>query len=182
MLYIMRHGRTDWNVRHKLQGRTDTPLNDEGRMMAEKIREQYADIHFDICYSSPLARAKETAEIFMSGRNVPVYTDDRLIEMGFGIYEGIENSYVIKDCPINTLFKKPEDYVTVEGGESFEELFTRTGSFIDDVVMPQVRDGKDILIVGHGAMNCSIIAKFRETPLDRFWDGMTDNCQVIKLI
>ena len=34
MLYIMRHGRTDWNVRHKLQGRTDIPLNDEGRMMA----------------------------------------------------------------------------------------------------------------------------------------------------
>lgn len=156
MLYIMRHGRTDWNVRHKLQGRTDIPLNDEGRMMA--------------------------AEIFLKGRNVPVYTDDRLVEMGFGVYEGIENSFAIDDCPINTLFKKPEKYVTVEGGESFEELFARTGEFIDNVVMPQVNSGKDILIVGHGAMNCSIIAKFRGTPLDKFWDGMTDNCQVVKLI
>ena len=127
MLYIMRHGRTDWNVRHKLQGRTDIPLNDEGRMMAAEAGEKYADIHFDECYSSPLARAKETAEIFLKGRGVPVYTDDRLVEMGFGIYEGIENSFAIKDCPINSLFKNPEDYVTVEGGESFEQLFARTG-------------------------------------------------------
>lgn len=102
--------------------------------------------------------------------------------MGFGIYEGIENSFAIKDCPINSLFKNPEDYVTVEGGESFEQLFARTGEFIDNVVMPQVNSGKDILIVGHGAMNCSIIAKFRGTPLDKFWYGMTDNCQVVKLI
>ena len=164
MLYIMRHGRTDWNVRHKLQGRTDIPLNDEGRMMAAEAGKQYSDIHFDICYSSPL------------------FTDDRLVEMGFGVYEGIENSFAIDDCPINTLFKKPEKYVTVEGGESFEELFARTGEFIDNVVMPQVNSGKDILIVGHGAMNCSIIAKFRGTPLDKFWDGMTDNCQVVRLI
>ena len=182
MLYIMRHGRTDWNVRHKLQGRTDIPLNDEGRMMAAEAGKRYADIHFDICYSSPLARARETAEIFMKGRNVPVCTDDRLIEMGFGVYEGIENSFVIDDSPINTLFKKPEEYVTVEGGESFEELFARTGDFVDNVVMPQVHEGKDILIVGHGAMNCSIIAKFKNTPLKDFWDGMTDNCQVVKLI
>ena len=116
--------------------------------MAAEAGKQYSDIHIDICYSSPLERAKETAEIFLKGRNVPVYTDDRLVEMGFGVYEGIENSFAIDDCPINTLFKKPEKYVTVEGGESFEELFARTGEFIDNVVMPQVNKGKDILIVG----------------------------------
>ena len=100
MLYIMRHGRTDWNVRHKLQGRTDIPLNDEGRMMAAEAGKQYSDIHFDECYSSPLARAKETAEIFLKGRGVPVYTDDRLVEMGFGVYEGIENSFAIDDLSL----------------------------------------------------------------------------------
>lgn len=136
MLYIMRHGKTDWNACHKLQGRTDIPLNDEGRMMAAEAGKKYADIHFDICYSSPLVRAKETAEIFMQGRDVPVYTDDRLIEMGFGIYEGIENSFAIDDCPINALFKKPEKYVTVEGGESFEELFARNHRLVLGGVFP----------------------------------------------
>ena len=78
MLYIMRHGRTDWNVRHKLQGRTDIPLNEEGRRMAEKAGEEYRDVPLDICYSSPLVRARETAEIVLSGRNIPILTDDRL--------------------------------------------------------------------------------------------------------
>lgn len=97
----MRHGKTDWNAKHKLQGRTDIPLNDEGREMAEKAREEYKDIHFDVCYCSPLIRAKETAEIVLQGRNIPLITDERLQEMSFGVYEGTENSFAIPDCPIN---------------------------------------------------------------------------------
>ena len=47
-LYIMRHGKTDWNEKHKIQGRTDIPLNDEGRKMAAAAAEEYKDIHFDM--------------------------------------------------------------------------------------------------------------------------------------
>ena len=65
MLYIMRHGRTDWNDMHKLQGRTDIPLNSCGREMAEKAAEEYKDVPLDICFCSPLIRAKETAEIVL---------------------------------------------------------------------------------------------------------------------
>ena len=93
MLYIMRHGRTDWNDRHKLQGRTDVPLNEEGRRMAEKAAEEYRDIPLDVCWCSPLIRARETAEIVLRGRDVPILTDDRLREMSFGDYEGQENSF-----------------------------------------------------------------------------------------
>ena len=62
MLYIMRHGKTDWNAKHKLQGHADIPLNEEGRQMAEKAGEEYDGPVFDVCYCSPLVRAKETAE------------------------------------------------------------------------------------------------------------------------
>ena len=48
MLYIMRHGKTDWNIQHKLQGRTDIPLNEEGRQMAKQAREDYLNIPIDI--------------------------------------------------------------------------------------------------------------------------------------
>ena len=65
MLYIMRHGKTQWNALHKLQGRTDIPLNEEGRKMAEEAREEYKDVALDICYCSPLCRAYETAEIVL---------------------------------------------------------------------------------------------------------------------
>ena len=72
----MRHGKTDWNAKHKLQGRTDIPLNEEGIQMAEQAKEKYKDVNFDICYCSPLVRQKQTAEIVLEGRNIPIVYDD----------------------------------------------------------------------------------------------------------
>ena len=183
MLYIMRHGKTDWNKRHKIQGRTDIPLNDEGRKMAEEAREEYKGIHFDVCYCSPMIRARETAEIFLKGRDIPIIFDERLVEMGFGIYEGIEESFSIPDCPINVFFFHPEQYTTpVEGGESVDELFARTGEFLKVCVYPKIEEGKDVLIVGHGAMNLSIVCQVKNRPLSEFWAEGIPNCKLQTLI
>lgn len=183
MLYIMRHGKTDWNALHKLQGRTDIPLNEEGRAMARAAATEYADVHFDICYCSPLIRAVETANILLEGRDIPIIYDDRLKEMSFGIYEGIENSFQIPDCPVNVIFKNPELYTeAVEGGESLDDLYARTGDFLREVVRPQLDAGKDVLIVGHGAMNSSIICQIREVPREQFWSEGIENCKLKRLI
>ena len=53
MLYIMRHGKTDWNAVHRLQGSEDIPLNEEGRQMESDARKKNGDLRFDISYSSP---------------------------------------------------------------------------------------------------------------------------------
>lgn len=182
MLYIMRHGQTDWNANHKLQGRTDIPLNDEGREMARAAGREYRNIHFDVCYCSPLIRAKETAEIVLKNRNIPIICDDRLVEMGFGIYEGIENFFQIPDCPINVLFQDPPQYTAAEGGESLEALFARTGSFIKEIITPALEENKDILIIGHGAMNSSIVCQIRGVPLSRFWEAGIEKCKLMRLI
>lgn len=183
MLYIMRHGKTDWNERHKLQGRTDVTLNDVGREMAQKAREEYKDVHFDVCYCSPLIRAKETAEIFLQGRDVPIIYDDRLIEMCFGVYEGVENIFEIPDCPMKVFFMHPEEYkVPVEGAESVEELYARTGDFLKNVVAPMIDEGKDVLIVGHGAMNSSIVCQIKNIPIEKFWSEGIENCKLMKLL
>lgn len=182
MLYIIRHGKTDWNVRHKLQGRTDIPLNEEGREMARRAHDEYFNIHLDVCYCSPLIRAKETAEILLGGRNIPIITDERLSEMAFGIFEGKENSFEDKDCPINELFFSPGTYIAKEGyGESLDELFERTGSFLKEI-LPMAEAGQDILIVGHGAMNSSIITQVRHRTRDQFWSEGIENCVMKKLL
>ena len=182
MLYIMRHGRTDWNVRHKLQGRTDIPLNEEGRRMAEKAGEEYRNIPLDLCFCSPLVRARETAEIVLRGRNIPIRTDDRLREMSFGIYEGTENSFSDPDCPVNVIFREPEAYTeSVGGAETFGELFARTGEFLREVADPMLEQGKNILIVGHGAMNLSIISQVRGLPIEDFWKPGIEACKMIRL-
>ena len=181
MLYIMRHGKTDWNEKNKLQGRTDIALNEEGRRTAVAVQKECADIGFDVCYVSPLIRAKETAEIALKDLNVPIITDDRLCEMCFGIYEGVENAAEEPGSPIDIFFNSPEKYIAPENAESFEQLFERTGSFIKDVINRDLADNKKILIVGHGAMNCSIICQIKNIPLKNFWDIGIPNCRLIKL-
>ncbi len=183
MLYIMRHGKTEWNALHKLQGRTDIPLNEEGKRMARQACEKYKELNIDVCYCSPLVRALETAQIVLKNRKIPIIEDKRLSEMSFGEYEGIENSLAIPDCPINVIFNQPEKYIeSVGGAETFEQLFARTGSFLKEIVEPQVQEGKDILIVGHGAMNSSIICQVKKLPIEEFWSAGIEQCKIIKLI
>jgi len=182
MLYILRHGKTDWNTTFRLQGQTNVPLNDEGRRMAVEAKEKYKDLSFDICFSSPLDRAFETAEIILKDRNVPIITDDRLVEMSFGICEGEDRILERPECPAYTLFHDPLAYKGVEGGETLEELFDRTGAFLKEVIFPRIEKGEDILIVGHGAMNSSIICQIRELSKEDFPKMITGNCEMEKLI
>ncbi len=182
-LYIIRHGKTDWNDQRKLQGQTDIPLNEEGRLSASAAAIEYKDIPFDLCFCSPLQRARETAELLLEGRDVPVRYDDRLKEMAFGVCEGLANSFQMPDSPVNEFFFHPENYrVPVEGGESTYDLIGRTGGFLKEEVYPLLEDGKNILIVGHGAMNSSIICQVRALPVSEFWSAGIPNCKLIQLI
>ena len=182
-LYIIRHGRTDWNDQQRLQGQTDIPLNEEGRRMAEAAAKEYAGIPFDVCFCSPLERASETAQILLKGRNVPIRYDDRLKEVSFGVYEGMANSFQIPNCPVNQFFFHPEEYLSaVEGGESVLELKARTGEFLRERAYPLVESGKSVLIVGHGAMNMSIVCNVKNLPLAEFWSTGIENCRLVRLI
>lgn len=182
MLYLMRHGLTDWNKARKLQGRTDIPLNDEGREMARRAAEEYKDMYFDICFVSPLKRAVETAEILLNGRDIPIIKDDRLKEMGFGDYEGMVASFEKPDCPINIIFMHPERYTAPIGGaETFDELFKRTGAFLKEAAEPLEAQGKKVLIVGHGAMNSSIISQRKKLSLDKFWSNGIPQCKIMEV-
>ena len=87
-LYLIRHGETDYNKQKRNQGRIDIPLNEYGRELAVKTKAGLADIPFSLCLSSPLVRARETAELILEGRPVPIFTDRRIIEMAFGVWEG----------------------------------------------------------------------------------------------
>ena len=181
MLYVIRHGLTDWNKEYKLQGQTDIPLNEEGRKMAEEASKEFKGLNFDVVFSSPLKRARETAQILVGDLDIPIIYDDRLKEMNFGIYEGTQECFKIPNCPITVFFKNPEKYEGVEGGESMDDLLNRTEDFLEDKVYPLLKAGKNVLIVGHGAMNSSIVTNFYHWPRERFWELGIPNCQFLKL-
>ena len=109
-LYIVRHGETDWNRIHRVQGRTDIPLNDYGRHLARETAEGMKDVRIDLGYTSPLLRAKETAQILLGDRDVPLYEDSRIEELSFGSYEGMRTGGEEKD----------------EESEAFQRFFTDT--------------------------------------------------------
>ena len=82
---------------------------------------------------------------------------------------------------MHILFETPEKYEAVQGGESLEELFARTGEFLSEVIRPEIEKGKDILIVGHGAMNSSIVSQMKGLPLEKFWSEGIEQCKLMKL-
>lgn len=94
-LYIFRHGETDANLHNIVQGAKDlTPLNATGLIQAAKLRDELAPLQLPIIYSSPLSRARQTAEIVASANQTPVKIVDGLHEQDFGIAEGLYESEV----------------------------------------------------------------------------------------
>lgn len=88
-IYLIRHGETDWNIERRLQGREDTELNANGIRQAEACGKAFLNIPVDGVVSSPLKRAKQTAEIIASFLDVPkVLIDDDFIERDFGKLSG----------------------------------------------------------------------------------------------
>lgn len=140
MVVVTRHGQTDWNKKLLIQGRTDIPLNDEGRAQALEVKKLLNNRKFDLVFSSSLSRAVESAKIISDSDDIKI--DDRLIEMNSGIFEGKtvhEKSLVQHQESFN-----PKDY----GVETYEEVRERVFSFLDDI-SSEYKD-KDILIVSHG--------------------------------
>lgn len=174
LIYLMRHGQTDWNVRYLLQGSTDVPLNENGREMARQTAKAMREIPFDAAYTSPLSRARETAEIVTAGRKIPLFLDEDLKEMNFGIYEGHSS----RNWPeIKTIFDDPVGYVPREG-ETYQQLLARCRRFLNR--MAALEGTCDhVLVCGHGALIKGIIRVIDGEPLERFWDGPPQkNCSV----
>jgi 2,3-bisphosphoglycerate-dependent phosphoglycerate mutase len=88
-LLLVRHGETDWNAEGRLQGHTDTQLNDFGRRQARGLADALVGRGIDALYSSDLARARETAEIIGERIGVPVELVVDLREKDWGTWEGL---------------------------------------------------------------------------------------------
>lgn len=191
-LYIIRHGQTSWNVERRLQGRSDIALNENGRALAAQTAEGMKNIPFDLAFTSPLRRARETAELILKGRDVPVAEDGRIIEISFGIYEG--RHWTEKDTletldmeratedeaaayQISNFFYHPERYVPARGGETLAELAARTADFMRDIcARPGLRD-KTILVSTHGAALRGLLNSMRSYEMRDFWgQGVASNC------
>lgn len=89
VVYLVRHGQTDWNLAKKWQGQTDITLNQTGQNQAEEVAAKLREVSLTKCFSSDLLRAYETALILKGDREIPISMDKRLRERNFGEFEGV---------------------------------------------------------------------------------------------
>ena len=182
-LYIVRHGETDWNKARRVQGFSDIPLNEYGRHLARETAEGMKDIPFDLAYTSPLVRARETAEIILAGRDIPLIESNGIKEMGFGEYEGMCISGKEK-APESEAFKKffidTGNFVPAKGGESISDIMERTGQFLKELCENQELQGKQILLSTHGAAMTALLNHIRgNLNAADFWKWQVPaNCAV----
>ena len=194
-LYIIRHGQTDMNVLHRMQGRTDTRLNEKGRQQAREAAKflKKKGIVPDRVIVSPLDRARETAEI-VSGRPRDLQEpDDRIIEMCFGEAEGKPNEELAQGF-YESFFRTVVDYEPPDGAESYEDLFDRIADFVEDLrkryilragetdVKERRGDhGPTIFVVSHGAALHALLAYVGHVERKDFWKIDVNNCAVFQV-
>lgn len=182
VIYLIRHGETDWNTKRLLQGAIDIPLNQNGIEVAEITAEALKDVPFDLIFTSPLIRAKQTAEIMRRDRKIPILEEPRLREISFGPYEGLcisRENYSIPDPAFMNFFMDPGNYVPVEGAESIHQLCERTTEFLMEVVNHPEYQDKTILFSAHGAVVKGLLSSITITDMKDFWGkGVHKNCGV----
>lgn len=170
LLYLVRHGETEWNRLQRFQGNQDIPLSDEGRHQARLLAERLSDVRFDQVFSSDLSRARETAEIILSrNRHVrtaepspridepgvsghtspPLILDPRLREIHFGVWEGLTSAEIAERYPdLRQAYRRDPVNTVLTGGESPAQVQKRMLEFYDELKLDH---GAKVLIVSHGA-------------------------------
>ena len=181
-VYLIRHGETDFNKQRKLQGQCDIELNEYGRKLARMTAQGLKDVAFDVVYTSPLKRAKETAQIIIGERKTSVIEEPRIQEISFGDYEGLccqGENFNIPDKSFRNFFDLPAEYNVPPNGEAFEEIIKRTGEFWRELIQKEELADKTVLVSTHGCALKAILANINPVPIENFWGtGVHKNCAV----
>ena len=146
-LYIARHGETEFNVEHRVQGSgKDAPLTLYGIEQAKALGKSLEGISFDAVFSSPQKRAVDTVEIAFAGKYKPVL-DERLVEIGLGVIEGMIWAEVMAAYPDCGFLSDPSSYNPPPKGESLTDMIKRVNDFMEDI---KKLDYEKVFVMAHG--------------------------------
>lgn len=174
MLILLRHGRTAANEAGLLQGRLNQDLDDLGRQQAEAAARHLSDLDggIDVVISSPLKRAQQTAAAF----GLPVETDERWIELAYGVYEGVPHA----DVPSEVWQTWRNDFSYVpEGGESLSALDHRVREACNDLVERAAH--QNVLVVSHVSPMKSSVAWALGVDIGISWNCHLDHASICRV-
>lgn len=183
--YIVRHGRTEWNNAHRMQGHMDSPLTSEGLAQAKELAGYFSPIHFDAVFSSDVMRAKRTAEIIVSDREIAIETTKLLREASFGKYEGI--TWEKFEAELREKLEEREKlelesfmkYSLSPEVETYESTVMRLILFLREASLAY--QGKTLLVVSHSGIMQALLMHLGFATHKQLPPGSVKNLAHIKL-
>lgn len=170
MIYIVRHGETDYNVEGRYGGRIDVELNEKGTNQAYTIHEKLKNVKFDYVFSSPLKRACKTARIIC---NNDIIKDERIIERNNGDLEGKLKTEITEVIDFNDPNEKRYNI------ENIVDFRKRIYNFFEEITKKY--RGKNVLVVTHAGVGIYARCFFEGEPKDNdYMNYKMENCEIIK--
>lgn len=165
-LYIVRHGATDWNQAHKIQGAVDIPLNEQGCRQAQNIAHRLADIPLQRIFSSPLSRAYQTAQAIAAPHGLCVEEESALSELGFGRWEGDNFRHIAQTEPdLYHTFRHHPEQMVMPGGQSLAQRLAQSVQFVQQTLWPLEYTCEHVAIVSHAYGIRLLMAALFDAPL-----------------
>ncbi|WP_039657457.1 histidine phosphatase family protein [Clostridium tyrobutyricum] len=166
IIYLIRHGQTEWNLEGRMQGHKDSPLTKVGVTQAEKLHHRLINEKIQLIYSSESKRAFDTAKIIQGNRDIPFYTSKELNEINMGEWEGMKQIDIIKKYhkAWNNFWNEPAKYTSIGEGESYEKLKNRVIPALENII--NSNQGKSIMIVTHRITLKVIMSYFKNQDIN----------------
>ncbi|MGV8847765.1 histidine phosphatase family protein [Tessaracoccus sp.] len=162
---FLRHGQTDWNHTHRLQGQADVHLDALGVQQAHAAANALKTRNFSAVYSSDLERAAVTARTVAADLDLPVRVDPRLQEIHVGSWSGKTRDQVELEMPeYAAWYLQGKDFRRSESGETMEEMLLRSAPAIEEIL--ERHQGQEVLVVGHGFLISKLLQHLLELPND----------------
>jgi broad specificity phosphatase PhoE len=171
-LYIVRHGETDWNKEGRIQGRLNSQLTEKGRHNAKVLGERLKDIDFAKIITSPSGRTIETTELIVKDRDMLVQTNERIMEMDMGPWQGLLKSEIRAQYPeaYECFMNRPELYQN-ENAESFIDIYKRAVDFLHE--LKSSNQTGNLLIISHGLFIKALFLTIKGIEIKDFWTEPT---------
>jgi len=181
-VYFIRHGQTDWNAQGLIQGHADIPLNATGASQASHLGELLADIPFSAAFSSDLVRARQTAELVLKPRSIPIVASSALRERSAGKMEGESTDkfdQIVRSFFLSEQALVKETYLSSAWHPELETPYSILKRVMD-FLLPQVNHHQEqsILVSTHGGVLRSILDFLSFMPRQRW---TVANCGFIKI-
>ena len=180
-LLLARHGQSVSNAVRRFQGVQDVPLSELGRRQAEALAGAFGQRRIAAVYSSPLQRARHTAELVAAAVQAPLRSVDDLRELSLGEWEGctVEEVEARPGNPYACWVRDPVGSLP-PGGEPLADVQGRMVRALADIERGHP-NGDDVLVVCHGGVISAYLAHCLGLPLSSIWRLTVSNCSITEL-